>query len=319
VSSGLRIAVAGASGTLGRDVVAVLQERRFPVRELVPFATDRSTGEDVEFLDDALPVESQAPPLRGFDLLVLCAPPAASLELVREALRAEVPCIDCSGALAASREVPLLVAELCAPAAALGAAAPRAAGLRRVVGTVLRSASLGGRSGIEALSQETIALLSQRELPDPSVFHAPVAFDCVPTVGERDFAEGVAPGTTLAERDLVRDLQRLLGRPVPAVASVVQVPTFVGDGSALVVETERAVSGEELPGLFEKAPGVEAWPRDSVGPTTRDAAGREVALVGQPRPDPSSERGLVLWVAADAIRMTAVNAVRLAEARLRVH
>ena len=331
---GLRIALAGATGALGREVVAVLEERRFPVRELFPFATEHSTGQDVELQGEVIAVESTAPPLRNYDLLLVCTPSDAALELSRAALRAEVPCIDCSGALAGSEEVPLLLSELSPPAAALGcplvatAAGPsygwalvlsaidQAASLRRVVGTVLQSAALAGRPGIEALSSETLAILSQREVPEPSLFRGQVAFDCVPTVGQSTPGAG---GATAPETLLVRDLQRLLGRAVPIAAIFVQIPTFVGDGSALAVETERPLAPEELVGIFEKAPGVELWTQDDIGPTTRDTIGRDTAMVGRVRRDPSCENGLLLWVAADALRLAASNAVKLAEARLHVH
>lgn len=334
---GLRVALAGATGTLGREVLTVLEERRFPVSELVPFASAHSTGADVEFGDNVIPVQTELPSLRSVDLLIVCTPAEAAMELVRQALRAEVPCIDCSGALAGSEEVPLLVAELSAPGAALGAPAvaspagpalawalvlsalDRAAQLHRVVGTVLRSAAMAGGAGIEALSRETIALLSQREPPEPQVFPGQVAFDCVPTVGEQAGVGGGLGGETPPEAALARDLQRLLGRPVPMAATVVQVPTFVGDGSALAVEMVRSLEPGELAGVFEKAPGVELWTRDRVGPTTRDTSGRDVALVSRLRRDPSVENGLLLWVAADPVRLSAANAVKLAEARLRLH
>ncbi len=333
-SSGLRIALAGATGALGREVIAVLEEKRLPLRAFFPFATEGSAGEDVELNGELFPIEAAPPRLQDVDLLFLCTPPDVARELVRQALHAEVPCIDCSGALSDSEEVPILLSELCPPVAALGvpliatpagptyawaltlSALDQAAGLRRVVGTVLRSVALAGRLGIEALSKETIAILSQHELPDPSVFRSQVAFDCVPGVGES------APefdGASASETLLARDLQRLLGRPVPISATFVQVPTFVGDGSALAVETERPIEPEALAGVFEKAPGLEVWPRDQLGPTTRDTVGRDVALVSRLRRDPSCENGLLLWLAADALRLTAANLVKLAEARLQLH
>jgi aspartate-semialdehyde dehydrogenase len=278
------------------------------------------------------------PPLRGLDLIVLCTPPHAALELAREALRAEVPCIDCSGALAGAPEVPLLVADLSASAAELASpavAAPagpslawalvlsaleRSAGLRRIVGTVLQSAAWAGRSGIEALSRETVALIAQREIESPSVFPAQVAFDCLPWAGQGGAAmDPEAGGASAGELALVRDLERLLYRQVPTAVSLVQVPTFVGDGTALAVETERRLADAELAGIFEKAAGVEAWEGSEAGPTTRDTTGRDRVLVSRVRRDPSAENGLLLWAVADALRLAAANVAKLAEARLRLH
>ncbi|MCG8588984.1 MAG: hypothetical protein MJE66_06805 [Proteobacteria bacterium] len=333
--AGLRVAIGGATGALGGEVLAVLEERRFPVRELLPFASDASTGREVEFFDEALPVVTETPSLRHLDLLFLCTPAAVTLELVREALRASVPCIDCSGALSGSPEVPLLVAERCDASELLGtpvvsspagpalawyhalAALADAAPLLRVHGTVLRSAAGAGRGGIESLSRETLALLSQRELPEPDVFETPVAFDCVPTVGPVPDATGA----TADEAGLERDLGRLLGDGVAASASLVQVPTFAGDGSLLAVETRQPLAVEVARAALAKAPAVELFDAHEPGPTVRDTVGRDVALVGRVRADPSvpDGRGLLLWVAADATRLAAANAVKLAETRPRLH
>ena len=96
------------------------------------------------------------------------------------------------------------------------------------------------------------------------------------------------------------------------------MPTFVGDGSTLSIETERPLSAEAAREALDKAPAVELWPSNSVGPTTRDCAGRDTALVGRVRRDPSLDSGLMLWLVADAVRLAALNAVKLSEARLRL-
>jgi aspartate-semialdehyde dehydrogenase len=339
--------LAGATGALGREVASVLEQRQFQVSELRPFASEGSTGEVVEFAGEEIPVGGEAPHLAGMDLLIICTPQTVALELVRDSLRAEVCCIDCSGALAASPDVPLLVSGLCAPSAVIGApvlscpsnpalawslvvaALDHAVGVTRVVGTVMQSSSSAGRAGIEALSTETVALLSQRQLPEPEVFASQIAFDCLPRVGS---LQALNSGEALAdetrhEAAIVRDLQRLLSKrgdieraiPLPVAATAIQVPTFVGEGSSLAIELERPLSPAESADILAKAPGVELWTGDELGPSTRDAAGRDVALVSRVRKDPSSPNGLLLWCAADALQLAATNAVKLAETRLRLH
>jgi aspartate-semialdehyde dehydrogenase len=332
---------------LGREVLAVLEQRNFRVSELVAFATERSTGEVVDFCGEEICVEGAAPRLAGLDLLIVCSPAGPALELVRDSLRSEVCCIDCSGALAASPDVPLAVAGLSPPSSVIGApvltcpanpaltwslvasALDRAAGVRRLVGTVLQSSSLAGRQGIEALSNETVALLSQREVPEPEVFPAHVAFDGLPRVGALETSAAGEPlgEGTQQEAAISRDLQRLLSHrgqeeraePLRVAVTALQVPTFVGDGSSLAIELERRLSSEEIADLFAKAPGVELWPGDELGPSTRDTAGRDVVLVARVRPDPSTANGLLLWCAADSLHLAATNAVKLAETRLRLH
>ena len=310
----------------------MLEPSGLPISELVVVATEASIGTEVEFRGDLLFVESALPSLRGVDLLILCTPGTASLELVREALRAEVPCIDCSAALAESGEIPLVMAdqspaaEITAPVVetpsgvglgwtrVLGAIA-EIAGVERVVGTVLQPATSVGRRGIEVLSSETIALLSQTEVPESDAFSAPVAFDCLPWTGDGLTGEA---GDTDFETGLRRDVRRLLGSETEVAVTSVQVPTFVGEGSALAIQTARPLSVEDARGVLEKAAGVELWDHDRA-PSTRDTAGRDRVLVGRVRRDPSCERGLLLWLATDGLRLVASEVVRIVETRLRLN
>jgi aspartate-semialdehyde dehydrogenase len=323
----VRLGVVGATGALGVEVLALLDASRLRVAGLLPIATERSLGESVAFQGEVYAVQTAAS-LRGLDLLLCCAPPQAALEWVREALRSEVPCIDCSGALALSHDVPLRVAALDpsgvadAPLLATPTGLPlvlahvlapilRAAGLTRVAVTVLESSSAAGREGIAALGAETVALFNQQEPEEPEALGRPLAFDCHPAVGE--VGEG---GSTAVEAQLPRVLGRLLGAEVPVAATVAQIPVFVGQASALAVETERALDPKRARELLSAAPGVSLWTLDAEGPNLRAAAGSSEVLVGRLRADPSCERGLLLWLAADPLRLAAANAVALAELRL---
>jgi len=324
----LRVGVAGATGALGGELIGLLEERRFPIGELAPFASEDSLGSAIELRGEAWSVLGPDEPLRGLDLLFLCAPPAASLELARRALHAAVPCLDLSGALAGTPDVPLVVAELGAPSERLRApivAAPAgpalafslvlaplaaAAGLERVSATALVAASSGGRGGIESLSQESIALFNQQDLPDADTFGRPVAFDCVPCVGEPDES-----GDSAHERAIARELRALLGDALRVGVTSVRVPTFSGDGGIVAVETARPLAPEAARAILAKAPGVALFD-DPEGPSTRASAGQDDVLVGRLRRDPSSERGLLLFTAADALRIAARNGALLAEAWL---
>ena len=329
-SPGLRVGVIGATGALGGEVMAVLDQSPLRVGELVPVATERSLGEEIEFQGVGYPVLSEPPSLRGLDLVFLCAPVVASLEFARQALRAEVACIDLSGALASSADVPLRIAAfgdatgereplVATPSGACLAWAlalrplAEAAGLRRVQGTALEPASIGGRDGIEALYTETLALFKQEEPTVSDAFPGPVAFDCLPAPGTLE-----EDGSTERETELARGLQRLLGNELQVSATVVQVPVFVGHGAALAIETARPLDVKQAERLLDESPGVELWD-EGRGPSTRTAAGRDVALVGRVRRDPGSENGLLLWVAADLLRLAAANAVALATTRLHTH
>jgi aspartate-semialdehyde dehydrogenase len=288
----------------------------------VPIATDRSLGTDVEFGASAMPVETTLDALRGADLAFLCAPADVSLETVRRCLHAKVAAIDCSGALALAPEVPLVVAAGEAPAgapviaippgAALAAArvlAPlaRVLGIDRVVATLLESASGAGRLGVQALSEETIALLSQTDAPDPPTLGHPVAFDVLPWIGEIG-----DEGDTAMERRFAGVLGRVLGG-VPVSVTAVRTPVFCGEGIALALETREPFELAAALDALAKIEGVELGGR---APTTRAAAGTDTVHVGRLRRDPARERGALLWLAADGLRLTAAHAVRVAEARL---
>jgi aspartate-semialdehyde dehydrogenase len=332
VTTGLRIGVVGATGVLGSEVLALLEESSLPVRELVPVATDRSLGHEIEFRGEAMPIETGVPKLRGLDLLFLCAPERVSLEYARQALRAEVPCVDAAGALSSSREVTLRVAAFGPSADAQktplvvappGPALPwalilrplrEAAGLRRVVGTALEAASSGGRDGIESLYQESMAVFNRQDLPEPAIFSRPVAFDCIPATGG---VEEICAADR--ETGVTRALERLLGSDLKFALTGVQVPAFVGLGGTAAVETVDDLDPKRAEALLSQAPGVELWEGEADGLTLRAAAGREEVLVGRVRRDGSVGHGLLLWFAADVLRLAAGNAVSLAVARLRLH
>ena len=345
-SRGARIGVLGATGALGGEVLAALDASTLRIAEIVPIATDRSLGEDIEFQGETYPVQAELPRLRGLDLLFCCAPVDASLELVREALKAEVPCIDCSGALIASEDVPVRVGTLPAsvgdegapivtmpapvgdegapivtmpagpalPWALVLAPLQQAAGLRRVVGSVLDAASVSGREGIEALSAGSLALFSLQEPAESEAIARPLAFDCLPAVGEVD-----GNGSTARETMIATGLRRLLGAELPIAVTVIQVPAFVGQASSLAIETERRIEAKEVEDLLAGATGVELWDHDAEGPNLRAAAGRDVVLVGRVRNDPTVPHGILLWMVADMLRLTAAHAVEIATARLQSH
>lgn len=326
MSAALRIGVIGATGTLGNELVQRLDRSRLDVEELVPVATDRSLGIDVEFRGSELAVETELN-LRGLDCVFLCTPAEVSRELVREALRQEVTCVDASGAMAATPEAPLHVAGdedlpegspllVTPPGAALALglvlrAVHDAAGLQRASATCLEAASWGGRDGVESLYRESVALFNQQEFPEPGVFGQAVAFDCVPALGEVDES-----GESERERAMADCLARLVAPEAGYALQFVQVPTFVGFGATLSIETERALDPKQARDLLDAASGVQAWSGFSDGATMRASSAEEGVVVDRVRRDPSREGGLLLWLATDVVRLAADHAVRLAEGQL---
>jgi aspartate-semialdehyde dehydrogenase len=322
-AAGLRAAVVGATGALGTELLIALDESRVAVAELVPIATDRSLGAEVDFQGASYPIET-AGTLEGVRLVFLCAPPSASLEWAARAVRAGAAVIDLSGALAAREEAPLVaeapdavraraavVAVPSGPALAwIRVLAPlaRALGVTRVVGTALVSAGGAGRAGIEALQAETVALLAQEGAPETGLDH-PLAFDLLPWGGSLD-----AAGEDDRERALCAAVARALGGDVRVAATCVRVPTFCGDAASLAIELAGDADPERAAEILGKAEGV-ALLRGAQAPNARAAAGTDFVWVGRLRRDPTRETGLLLWLAADSTRLAALQAVRVAEAR----
>ena len=313
----LRVAVVGATGAVGSELIAILEERRFPLQELRPIASERSLGEGVEVLDQDVPVETEIATLKGLDRVFICAPPAVALDWVRRCLRDEVACVDLSGAMVGHADVPLVgtpAAEgaplvVVAPPAAIALARVLAAlaeetALRRVSATWLVSAAAAGRHGVEALQAETIALFTQDEPPPPDVFGREVAFDTLPLVSEVD-----EQGVTGPER-AVRTALDLLVPGVTATISALQVPVFAGLGLQVLVEGEGALEPTSVAARFAKTPGIEVTSEPA---STRDALGGDSVHVGRIGPDAAVPNGIRLWVAADPIRLATLAAVEAAE------
>jgi aspartate-semialdehyde dehydrogenase len=320
-SRGVRLCITGATGALGTEVLAALDTAHLPIAQLVAVAGERSLGAELDFQGELVPATAELPALHGLDLVIHCGPAAAAPDVARAALRAEVPCIDCSGAFAHRPEVPLgwrargeRAPLYAAPVDAalvwlplLQALTPLGA-IASLRATILEGASASGRAGIEALSRESVALFNSQELSEDEVEGAPIAFDCRPTSGGR-----AADGRRARESALAAVLARAHD-PAPAVsARWIQVPVFVGHVSALTLSWVGSVDAAEAGRLLAKAPGVELW-NAGEGPNLRAVAGRDVVIASHPEADAAEPGALFLWAAADLLRLAAANAAALAAA-----
>jgi aspartate-semialdehyde dehydrogenase len=318
---GVRLAITGATGALGTEVLSALDAAHVPIAQLVAVAGERSLGAELDFQGELVPVAPELPALHGLDLLINCAPSAVTPDIVRAALRAEVPCIDCSGAFAQRNEVPLAwsgAGDRIAPAPLL--AAPVDAALiwlpllralaplgapAHVRATILEGASASGRAGIDALSRGSLALFSSQDPDEDETVGPPLAFDCRPN-------SGALEGDHRArESALAAMLARALEAAPAVSARWIQVPVFVGQVSALTISWERAVDPEEAALLLGKAPGIELW-SDDEGPNLRAVAGRDLVVASRPERDAASPGALFFWAAGDLLRLAAANAVALA-------
>jgi aspartate-semialdehyde dehydrogenase len=319
---GVRLCITGATGALGTEVLSALDAARVPIAQVVAVAGERSLGAELEFQGALVSVAPELPALHGLDLLINCAPSSATPDIVRAALRAEVPCIDCSGAFAQRSEVPLawvaagdrvarapLVAAPVDTALVwlplLRALAPLGAPAH-VRATILDGASASGRAGIDALSRESLALFSSREPDEDEVEGPPIAFDCRPASG------ALEDGHRARESALASVLARALDPAPPISARWIQVPVFVGQVSALTISWERAVDPAEAALLLGKASGVELWSAEDEGPNLRAVAGRDVMVASRPERDGDSPDAIFVWAVGDLLRLAAGNAAAVA-------
>ncbi len=325
---GVRIAVVGATGAVGTIMLDVLEQRRLPVAELVPFASARSAGRELRGMrvraleDDAI---------AGFDLALFSAGATVSREWAPRFARAGAVVVDNSSAWRTDPEVPLVVAEVnpdalgahrgivanpnCSTMQLLVAIKPiyDAVGIERLLVSTYQSVSGTGVRAVEELKAQTHAVLHEMTPDPPEVYPHPIAFNVLGGAGT--FAEG--DDHTNEERKMIFETRKILGDDSLRVGvTCARVPVISSHSESVNVQTRGALSAEDCRALLARAPGVAVLDdpaRDSY-PTALAAAGRDEVLVGRIRRDPSHERALQLWVVSDNLRKgAATNAVQLAE------
>ncbi len=327
------VAVVGATGAVGRETLRVLEERRFPVGEIRLFASARSAGAAVRFDGREVVVralECVPDEFRGVDVALVSAGGSVSRRVCPVAAAAGAVVVDKSSVFRMDPDVPLVVPEVNAHAAArrprgiianpncvtiqlVVAVAPihRAARIRRMVVATYQSASGAGEAGRAELEADTRAFLDGRE-PVRSKFARPIGFNCLPLID----AVG-DDGYTFEERKTVLETRKILDDDsIGIVATTVRVPVMIGHSAAVFLETERPLGPDEARDLLARSPGVVVMDDPSAGvvPTPRDAAGADAVYVGRIRRDPSVPNGLAMWIVADNLRKgAATNGVQIAE------
>lgn len=331
----LTVAIVGATGAVGSEVMRTLEERLFPVGELRLFASERSAGELVDWRGSQVRVELlDGDGFEGVDVAFFCAGGAVSAEFAPRAVDAGAVVIDKSSHFRMHPDVPLVVPEVnaidleerhlgiiaspnCTTIPIVVALKPLAdaIGIERIVAASYQAVSGGGKRGIDALSRETVNLLNMRSAEDddqPSVFPRRIAFNCIPQVDS--FLED---GSTKEEAKVIAETRRVLHlETLPIAVTCVRVPTFYGHTVALTVELEQPLDAVDAQRLLREAPGVVLCELgdEMPYPTAADVGGTDAVYVGRVRNDPSHPRGLQLWVAADNVRKgAALNAVQIAE------
>ncbi|MFO7245685.1 MAG: aspartate-semialdehyde dehydrogenase [Thermaerobacter sp.] len=322
---GYRVGICGATGLVGRQLLQVLEERRFPVADLVALASRRSAGSKVRFQDTDIEVREARPgAFQGCDLVFFAAGTDVSRELAPVAVQEGAVVIDKSNAFRMDPEVPLVVPEIngetlrqhkgiiaspnCSTTQLVMALHPlrRAANLERVLVSTYQAVTGTGADALDELESQVANGAA------PRVYPRPIAFNVLPHCDS--FGDGDYTGE---EWKLVRETRRILGLPdLKISATAVRVPVRVGHSESVWVQLDRVVDLAEVRRLLAEAPGVQVMDDPGAGqyPTPLDAAGNDDVWVGRIRRDPADDRALWMWIVSDNLRKgAATNAVQIAE------
>jgi len=330
MASGVTVAVVGATGAAGQTTLKILEERKFPVRELRAFASERSVGKTVSFRGEDIRVGRVEPAaFKGVEIAICSAGTAQAREYAPMIAKAGAVVVDKSNAWRLDPAVPLVVPEInphavkahrgivaspnCTTIVAVMPLKPLhdAARIRRVVVTSYQSVSGAGVNGIEDLRQQTLAW-ARGEAMRPTHFPHRIAFNLIPAI------DTFAPdGYTGEEWKLINETRKILEAPDLLISpTTVRVPVFTCHSVAVNVETEDKVSVERARELFGRFPGLKVWdePAEQRYPMPVDVEGQDDCWVGRIREDLSHPRALNFWVVGDQLRKgAATNAVQIAE------
>jgi len=334
MASGMVVAVVGVTGAVGQTTLKLLEERKFPVRELRAFASARSAGKTVTFKGETVAVQAVDPDaFKGVELALFSAGSAQSKEYAPLAVKAGAIVIDKSNAFRMEPRVPLVVPEI-NPHAVKGhqgiLACPNCTTivtvmplkplhdvgrLRRVIATSYQAVSGAGVNGVEELRTQTLQW-ARGETITPRFFQHQIAFNLIPHIDK--FADN---GYTGEEIKLVNEVRKILEVPdLPVSPTTVRVPVFTTHSVAVNAETERPVSRERAREAFSTFPGLKLWdePSENRYPMPVVVEGQDDCYVGRIREDLSQANTLNFWVVGDQLRKgAALNGIQIAELLIR--
>ncbi|MDA8231957.1 MAG: aspartate-semialdehyde dehydrogenase [Magnetospirillum sp.] len=333
---GYKVAVIGATGNVGREMLQTLADRDFPVDEVFALASERSVGREVSFGDDAvLKVKDLADfDFKGVDIAL--SSPGAKVSAVHSPRAAAAGCvvIDNTSHFRMEPDVPLVVPEVnpqaiagykkrgiianpnCSTIQMMVALKPlhTLGKIKRVVVSTYQSVSGAGKDAMDELFEQTRGIYVNEPVP-PSKFPKPIAFNVIPQIDS--FMDD---GSTKEEWKMVVETRKILDPDIAVHATCVRVPVFIGHSETVNVEFERPVSVEAAREALRKAPGVVVIDEHEPGgyATPAECAGEDAVYVSRLRKDPTIANGLAFWCVADNLRKgAALNAVQIAEVLVR--
>ncbi len=330
------VAVVGASGAVGSVMVQLLRERNFPLRSIKFLASARSVGKSIDFGGESypiLPLEEET--FEGIDIVLSSTPASVSKHFSPIAAKAGAIVVDNSSAWRMDPEVPLVVPEVnprdilktkgiianpnCSTIQMVVALKPLhdAFLIRRVIVSTYQAASGAGQKGMDELKEQADAIAHGREVPPPSKFAHPIAFNLVPQID--DF---LPSGYTKEEMKMVHETRKIMGDDaIDVCPTCVRVPVANSHSESILVETEQPITVEAAREVWAKAPGIVVVddPANRMYPLPLMADGRDEVFVGRIRADLHRPNALLFWCVSDNLRKgAATNAVQIAEEVIRL-
>lgn len=321
----------GATGNVGREMLSILEERAFPVSEVVALASHRSAGREISFGDKTLKVIDLATyDFKGIDIVLSSPGAKVSAEYAPIAAKAGAVVIDNTSYFRMDPDVPLIVPEVnphaiadykkkniianpnCSTIQMLVALKPLhdLATIRRVVVSTYQSVSGAGKEAMDELFNQTRKIF-MNENANPDIFPKPIAFNVIPQIDK--FMDD---HSTKEEWKMVAETKKILDPKIKICANCVRVPVFIGHSEMVNVEFEREISAHDAMVALRDAPGVTLIDLDSEIEyvTPAEIAGEDAVFVSRLREDPSVEYGLNFWCVSDNLRKgAALNTVQIAE------
>ena len=334
MASGLTVAVVGVTGAVGQTTLKLLDERKFPVKALRVFASERSVGKTVTFKGETIRIGKLGPEaFRGVDIALFSAGSSQSKEYAPQAVKAGAVVVDKSSAFRMDPTVPLVVPEInahaleghrgivaCPNCTTIVTVMPLkplhdAGRLRRVIATSYQAVSGAGVNGVEELRSQTLAW-ARGEAIAPKYFLHQIAFNVIPHIEKFD-----DHGYSGEEMKLVHEVRKILETPDLAVSpTTVRVPVFTAHSIAVNAETEVPVTRDKARELFARFPGLTLWddPSQNRYPMPVTVEGQDDCFVGRIRQDLSVPNALNFWVVGDQLRKgAALNGIQIAELLIR--
>src|SRR5437667_7233130 len=328
MASGLTVAVVAVTGAVGQTTLKLLDERKFPVKALRAFASERSVGKTVTFKGETIRIGKLGPEaFRGVDIALFSAGSSQSKEYAPQAVKAGAVVVDKSSAFRMDPTVPLVVPEInahalkghrgivaCPNCTTIVTVMPLkplhdAGRLRRVIATSYQAVSGAGVNGVEELRSQTLAW-ARGEAIAPKYFLHQIAFNLIPHIDK--FDDG---GYTGEAMKLVNEVRKVLELPELALSpTTVRVPVFTAHSIAINAETEVKVSARRAREAFAGFPGLRLWdePAENRYPMPVTVEGQDDCFVGRVREDLSLANGLNFWVVGDQLRKgAALNGIQI--------